>query len=122
MCPADAIVALVREAGQVDALAAPDWKRDEPGLLEAARILGLPLWFVAAAELGVAVPVDPETLRLSHRKGLGMPGIAEACALSGGGVLVRARMANASATCVIAVHAGPSPRPLPIRERAQVCT
>ena len=102
-CPADAIVALVQQAGGAGLLAAPEWKRDEPGLLEAARRLALPLRLVEDAALAAAQPRCPTRSAVAKRV-TGHASVAEAAALAGGGVLIRPRMANAWATCAIAVE------------------
>ena len=100
-------MALVREAGAVDRLAAPEWKRDEPGLLQAADMLGLPLMFVGRAELsavqGRCVTHSPAAARAT-----GLASVAEAAALAGGGTLLRPRSGQGWATCALAY----SPPPL----------
>ena len=106
-CPAEAIVALVREAGGAEALAAPWFKQNEAGLLEAASILGLPLRFVPPEELAWAVPTSRDQLRLlpiTRGSSFGWPAVAEGCATAGGGTLVLARIKNAVATCALARH------------------
>ena len=50
------------ELSPPDALAAPDFKRHEPGLLEAARRLGLDLVFIAADGRVVSVKRNAEPL------------------------------------------------------------
>jgi cobalamin biosynthesis protein CbiG len=100
-CPAVDIVALVRAAAPVDALAAPAWKRHEPGLLEAARTLNLPLLFVDEAELTAAQPHCP-TKSAAVRRAVGFASVAEAAALAHGGRLVQRRQVHGMATCAVA--------------------
>jgi len=104
-CRADEIVALVREAealaGPVDALAAPAFKRDEPGLLEAALRLGLVVRFVTAEALSAAQE-DCVTFSDVVERTTGFASIAEAAALAGGGSLVLPRIASDHATCAVA--------------------
>ena len=108
-CPAEAIIALVRQAGPVDALTAPDWKRDEPGLQEAARTLGLPLWFVGKDALA-AVQGSCPTQSATVASATGLGSIAEAAALAGGGILSRARFGTGWATCAVAADVPFLPR------------
>ncbi len=96
-CPAEAIVALVRGTG-AQALAAPAWKRGEPGLLEAAAALGVPLWFVAEAALA-AVQQRCPTHSAAVADAVGLGSVAEAAVLAVGGVLTRARFGGGLATC-----------------------
>ena len=100
-CTAEEIVALVRAAGPADALAAPAFKRDEPGLHQAALQLGVPLRFVAEDALA-AVQTLCVTRSAAAERATGHASIAEAAALAGGGVLVRPRIASANATCALA--------------------
>ena len=100
-CPAEAIVALVHQAGGADALAAPDWKRDEAGLIEAAELLGLPLLFADAAALASVQPLCPTRSVVAARV-TGVASVAEAAALVGGGRLVLARIGAGWATCALA--------------------
>ncbi len=102
-CPAAEIVALVRQSGGAGALAAPDWKREEAGLLEAARILELPLRFVDDAALRAVGALCPTRSAVAARV-TGHASVAEAAALAGGGTLLRARVANGWATCAVARH------------------
>ncbi len=110
-CPAEAIVALVRQAGGADALAAPPWKRDEAGLVEAARQLGLPLHFVDEAALGAVQALCP-TRSAAVARVTGHASVAEAAALAGGGALVLARMGSGWATCALAERPSPDAVPL----------
>ncbi|WP_434705798.1 cobalamin biosynthesis protein [Pseudomonas sp. Z1-12] len=88
-CPASTLRALLEqtllahgiELHQVRALASIDLKRDEPGLLELAAQLGLPLTCFSAEQLAEYEP------RLSHRSEIafertGCYGIAESAALA----------------------------------------
>jgi len=104
-CPADDIVALMRRAESlcrtVDALAAPAFKRHEPGLHEAAARLGLPLRFIPDAALQAAQPHCP-TRSQTAAAATGFASIAEAAAIGDGGTLLLPRIAAARATCAIA--------------------
>ncbi len=91
--PVEEVLGLVgdalREAGlsaaSVAELATVDAKAGEPGLVEAARRLGVPLVTHAAEELArVAVP-NPSDAPLAA---VGTPSVAEAAALVGGGELL----------------------------------
>ncbi|WP_248798657.1 cobalamin biosynthesis protein [Pseudomonas sp. MWU13-2105] len=69
------------ELKTINGLASIDGKKAEPGLLELARRLGLPLTFFSAAELA------PYETRLSHRSSrafeqTGCHGVAESAALA----------------------------------------
>ncbi len=101
-CPAEAIIALVHQAGGADILAAPSWKRDEPGLLEAARLLGLPLRFVDLEAMAALQPLCP-TQSAAVARATGLASVAEAAALASGGRLTRPRIAAGGATCAVAV-------------------
>ncbi|NBE54202.1 cobalamin biosynthesis protein CbiG [Streptomyces sp. YC537] len=121
--PADEVLGLVRavlrEAGlderAVAELATVDDKAGEPGLVEAARALGVPLVTYPAAVLAeVAVP-NPSGVPLSA---FGTPSVSEAAALVGGGqLLVPKRKSTpegraAWATCAVArrpSHVGSTP-------------
>jgi len=104
-CPADAIVALVREAETraqpVSALAAPAFKRDEAGLHEAAERLGLPLLFVEDAALAAA-QAWCVTRSDAAARATGFASVAEAAALGAGGVLLLPRLTAAGVTCALA--------------------
>ena len=88
-CPASTLRALLDQALQahrielraIKALASIDLKRDEPGLLELATQLNLPLQYFSSAELAVYQP------RLSHHSQIafertGCYGVAESAALA----------------------------------------
>ena len=106
-CGAAAIVAIVRRAeGEVGrlvtALAAPEFKRGEAGLRDAAGIVGVPLLFVTNADLSAAQP-GCVTRSGFVRRATGHASVAEAAALAaGGGRLLLARIDNGSATCAVA--------------------
>ena len=107
LCPADAIVAVVREAEAqsgltVGMLAAPHFKRDEAGLHGAAAALGLPLLFVDDAGLAAAQPRCP-TRSAAAGRATGHASVAEAAALAAsGGRLLLPRIARGGATCAVA--------------------
>ncbi len=106
-CPADDIVALVRlaqdqAACHVDTLAAPDFKRGENGLHEAARRLGITLTFVAAPALAAVQPLCPTRSHAAARH-TGAASVAEGSALAAyGGRLLLARIGNGRVTCALA--------------------
>ncbi|MET9764025.1 precorrin-3B C(17)-methyltransferase [Streptomyces sp. NPDC006372] len=113
--PAGEVLALVegalREAGlsaaSVAELATVDAKAGEPGIVEAARRLGVPLVTYSAGELaGVDVP-NPSEAPLAA---VGTPSVAEAAALvRGGELLVPKRKSGASpamATCAVVRRPG----------------
>ncbi|MCK8432608.1 precorrin-3B C(17)-methyltransferase [Streptomyces sp. D2-8] len=113
--PVEEVLGLVedalREAGlsvaSVAELATVDAKAGEPGIVEAARRLGVPLVTYPAAELaGVDVP-HPSDAPLAA---VGTPSVAEAAALvSGGELLVPKRKSAASpamATCAVVRRPG----------------
>ncbi|WP_231157393.1 precorrin-3B C(17)-methyltransferase [Streptomyces sp. CNZ748] len=113
--PVEEVLALVedalREAGlsraSVAELATVDAKAGEPGLVEAARRLGVPLVTYPAGELArVAVP-NPSDAPLSA---VGTPSVAEAAALVGGGELVVPKRKSAGspamATCAVVRRPG----------------
>jgi cobalt-precorrin 5A hydrolase/precorrin-3B C17-methyltransferase len=113
--PVEEVLGLVgdalREAGlslaSVAELATVDAKAAEPGIVEAARRLGVPLVTYSAEELaGVDVP-NPSDAPLAA---VGTPSVAEAAALVGGGeLLVPKRKSAASpamATCAVVRRPG----------------
>ena len=107
LCPPGEIVALVRRAQDLagcvaQALAAPLFKRGEPGLADAAAMLGLPLRFIEEAALAAVqdrcVSRSPVAARAT-----GVASVAEGSALAAsGGPLLLPRIANAWATCALA--------------------
>lgn len=93
----------LREAGlserSVAYLASVEAKRDEAGLHEAARAMGLEVRFYPADELsGIQVP-NPSEAALNA---VGTPSVSEASALSGGGDLLVEKRKSASATVAVA--------------------
>lgn len=108
-CPAEDIVALVRRAAaeahcDASALAAPEFRASEPGLLRAAATLALPLLLVDREGLAAA---QSRCVTRSQRaeQTTGFTSVAEAAALSAAGpaaTLVMARIAGSRATCAIA--------------------
>ncbi len=108
----DVIAALARRA--LAALDAPDGERrlftlaakaDEPGLVEAARLIGAPLTALplAALEAEAQRILTPSKAAQSR---FGAPNVAEAAALAGagaGGRLLGPRLAADGATCAIAL-------------------
>ncbi|MFK8910365.1 precorrin-3B C(17)-methyltransferase [Streptomyces sp. YS-3] len=114
--PVEEVLGLIEdtlaEAGlsalSVAALATVDAKSGEPGIVEAASRLGVPLTTYSAEELaGIEVP-NPSDAPL---EAVGTPSVAEAAALAGGGeLLVPKRKSSpggraAMATCAVARRA-----------------
>jgi cobalt-precorrin 5A hydrolase len=113
-CPAGDVVALVRRAMAsagcaVSALAAPEFRRDEPGVRRAAASLGLPLTLVDRDALAAAQSrCVTHSIHAEHA--FGLASIAEAAALCAAGpesVLVLPRIAGARATCALARSGAP---------------
>ena len=82
-----------------------DAKADEPGLIEAARLLGVKLAPLPLAALNAQAKriLTPSKAAQSR---FGAPNIAEAAALAGageGGRLLGPRLAAAGATCAVAL-------------------
>ncbi|MFJ9023246.1 precorrin-3B C(17)-methyltransferase [Streptomyces sp. NPDC102259] len=107
----DLVEGVLREAGlsarSLAELATVDAKRDEPGIVEAARRLGVPVVTYTAEELsGVAVP-NPSDASLAA---VGTPSVAEAAALIGGGELLVPKRKSAgvpaTATCAVVRRPG----------------
>lgn len=116
-CPASALRALLDQVlrahgldlGKVQAMASIDLKQAEPGLLELAQQLSLPLTFFSSAQLA------PYDSRLSHRsqaafERTGCHGVAESAALAmaeclqaGSAQLLVPRQKSAEATLALAV-------------------
>ncbi len=91
-------------------LAIPCFKRDEPGLFEAARVLALPVLRVTGAALRAE---QPRCVSGSQRVAdvVGVRSVAEACALAAagpGGRLLLPRIARAGVTCALAVVDDPA--------------
>jgi cobalt-precorrin 5A hydrolase / precorrin-3B C17-methyltransferase len=111
--PADEVLGLIesalRDAGlsprSLAELATVDAKADEPGLVEAAARLGVPLVTYSAEELAAVEVPNPSDAPLAA---VGTPSVAEAAALVGGGELLvpkrkseRADGRPAMATCAV---------------------
>ncbi|MBK3571282.1 precorrin-3B C(17)-methyltransferase [Streptomyces sp. MBT62] len=111
--PVDEVVELVesavRDAGlslkSLAELATVDAKSDEPGIVEAAQRLGVPLVTYSAEELAAVEVPNPSDAPLAA---VGTPSVAEAAALVGGGELLvpkrkseRADGQPAMATCAV---------------------
>ena len=102
-------MAVVREACRVSgravrALAAPEFKRGEAGLHDAARMLGVPLILIGAADLANAQSRCVTRSAIAERA-TGTGSVAEGSALAAAGVgsiLIRPRIAGARATCALA--------------------
>lgn len=107
----DAIVALVSDAlaqlaeERIGAkLFTAENKRDETGLIAAARELALPLYFLSLDALR-AVADRITTHSDAAERALGVPSVAEAAALAGcgaGGELLVPRVTSDGVTCAIA--------------------
>jgi cobalt-precorrin 5A hydrolase len=100
--------ALARAGFATEALgliAAPELKRGEQGVAAAAAALGVPLVLIAEADLRAAgARADTRSERVLALTGI--PSVAEAAALAGGGLsarLILPRIAVGSATCALAV-------------------
>ncbi|MBA2535748.1 MAG: precorrin-3B C(17)-methyltransferase [Rubrobacter sp.] len=82
----------------VAALASIDVKRDEAGLLEAAKSMGVPVRFHSAEDLSaVNVPNPSEVVRGV----VGTPSVAEAAVISSGAELVLEKRKSANATVAV---------------------
>ncbi|MFC5214928.1 precorrin-3B C(17)-methyltransferase [Streptomyces coerulescens] len=113
--PADEVLTLIeeslRDAGLAPAslaeLATVDAKADEPGIVEAAGRLGVPLVTHSAGELAAVEVPNPSAAPLAA---VGTPSVAEAAALIGGGeLLVPKRKSTATpamATCAVVRRPG----------------
>ncbi|MFF5157245.1 precorrin-3B C(17)-methyltransferase [Streptomyces sp. NPDC000348] len=113
--PVDEVLGLVegalREAGlsaaSLAALATVDAKADEPGVVAAARRLGVPLVTYAAEELARVEVPNPSDAPLAA---VGTPSVAEAAALVGGGELLVPKRKSAArpamATCAVVRRPG----------------
>ncbi len=106
-CDAAAIVAVVRRAeamaGPAEALAAPAFKQDEPGLRAAAAQLGIPLLFIGEAAMQAA-QVHCVTRSAAAQRATGWPSIAEAAAIGAGGVLLLPRLTGEGVTCALGLR------------------
>ncbi|GAA4089056.1 precorrin-3B C(17)-methyltransferase [Streptomyces shaanxiensis] len=116
--PVDEVLGLVESAlrdaglsaGSLAELATVDAKADEPGIVEAARGLGVPLVTHSAEELAAVEVPNPSDAPLAA---VGTPSVAEAAALVGGGELLvpkrkseRADGQPAMATCAVVRRPG----------------
>ena len=89
----------------LDLIAAPELKRGEQGVAAAAAALGVRLVLIAEADLRAA-GARAETRSERVLALTGIPSVAEAVALAGGGPtarLILPRIAVGSATCALAV-------------------
>jgi len=106
-CSAADIVGAVQAAQALSGvlattLAAPDWKRAEPGLLDAAARLGLPVAFVDRSAL-LAVQDRCPTRSVVAQDAVGVGSVAEGAALAAsGGALLVPRLVQGGATCALA--------------------
>ena len=109
-CSANDVVVAVRAAEARSActavaLAAPDFKRDEPGLHDAAVRLGLPIRFIARDAL-LRAQSRCVTHSAAALDATGLSSVAEAAALAAAGAPLRLlRIQFGAATCALA---GPS--------------
>ncbi|MFJ7072336.1 precorrin-3B C(17)-methyltransferase [Streptomyces sp. NPDC098781] len=116
--PADEVLGLIESAlaeaglspGSVAELATVDAKADEPGIVEAAERLGVPLVTHTAGELAAVEVPHPSAAPLAA---VGTPSVAEAAALLRGGELLvpkrKSRRADgqpARATCAVVRRPG----------------
>ncbi|MDT9696076.1 precorrin-3B C(17)-methyltransferase [Streptomyces sp. P17] len=79
-------------------LATVDAKSEEPGIVEAAERLGVPLVTYSAAELAAVEVPNPSAAPLAA---VGTPSVAEASALRDGGELLVPKRKSAMATCAV---------------------
>ncbi|MFI9823664.1 precorrin-3B C(17)-methyltransferase [Streptomyces sp. NPDC052013] len=97
----------LREAGlsaaSVAGLATVDAKAEEPGIVAAAGLLGVPLVTYAAEELARVEVPNPSAAPLAA---VGTPSVAEAAALVGGGELLVPKRKSAMATCAVVRRPG----------------
>jgi cobalt-precorrin 5A hydrolase / precorrin-3B C17-methyltransferase len=82
----------------VAALASIEVKRDEAGLLEAAQMLDVPVYFHTAEALSEVEAPNPSEL---VREAVGTPSVAEAAVISSGAELVLEKRKSANATVAI---------------------
>jgi len=102
-CPAEDILALLTDP-RITAIAAPAAKCSEPGVIAAARALGLRLIPISPEALAEA---QPRCITHSDRvlAKVGVSSVAEGCALAAAGPdsrLIMPRTANRSTTCALA--------------------
>lgn len=100
----DALAKAGIPVGRVDALATPDFKAQEAGIVEAAARLGLPLRPVDRSRLEAVQPLcATRSERVEAATGLGA--VSEAAALAAAGrnaTLVLTRIARGGVTCAVA--------------------
>jgi cobalt-precorrin 5A hydrolase len=106
---AAAIMALLDDAadlgfGRPDVLAVPEFRSGESGILEAAELLGLPILWIARADLKGE---QGRCLTRSNRaqREVGLASVAEAAALAAtgpAGRLILPRIAAGGVTCALA--------------------
>ena len=123
--PAQAVIDLLalataRTGTRPTLLAIPDFKREEPGLSEAARTLGLPLLRISNLALRAE---QPRCVTFSERAeaAVGVRSVAEACALAAVGAegwLILERITLGGVTCAFAVQ-GKGSAPIQGGEPAQ---
>ncbi|MGP4091602.1 cobalamin biosynthesis protein, partial [Streptomyces sp. KR55] len=109
--PVDEVLGLIegslREAGlsprSVAELATVDAKAGEPGIVEAAERLGVPLVTYSAEELAQVDVPNPSDAPLAA---VGTPSVAEASALVRGGELLVPKRKSAMATCAVVRRPG----------------
>ena len=106
--PAAAFVALVNRAlaGRIaTALATPEFKAADAGLLEAARTLGLPVWPVDNAALARA-QAGCVTRSMAAERATGFASVAEAAALAArpGATLLLPRITDGRVTVALAEY------------------
>jgi len=109
-CPAEEILELVetalakRPSASLQALATADSKAGEPGLLEAAERLGVPLRTIPRESLE-ALQAEVATVSVRVEAYIGLGALAEAAALAAAGPeaeILLPRTASAQATCALA--------------------
>lgn len=116
-CPGEEIADLVRRAladagldlRTLDALAAPVFKRDETGLLQAAEMLRRPLTWLDQPALKATESLCP-TRSPAALAATGIASVAESAALAAAGPgarLILPRIAGARATCALAEGTAP---------------
>jgi len=107
---AEAVIALVRRAGMgADGLFTLDSKSNEAGLIEAAKILGLPIHFLPSASLR-AMDDDIVTRSDHSLQATGIASVAEASALVGAGKnarLILPKISGDGVSCAVAAGDAP---------------
>ncbi|MDV9178945.1 cobalamin biosynthesis protein, partial [Streptomyces sp. W16] len=113
--PVNEVLALVSDAlreaglsvGNIAELATVDAKAEEPGIVQAAQRLGVPLVTYSAGELAAVEVPNPSDAPLAA---VGTPSVAEAAALVGGGQLLvpKRKSERADGQPAMARPAGPS--------------